>query len=391
MRLASTQRPRYSDDFKKRAISLVERGRSPSAIAKELNIQNPKTLENWVRRHEAGVLFKTKRGKNKSGNVLSRRECLLEILPSYPGGMTNNVMLDRLGEEGYLIHEKTLQRDLSALMERQLVNRGDEGWYKVANKSGLRINELRVTDALSLALLERFLQPILPAATTSQLKPVFEQAKERLEQESSHNKLAHYLKQVAVVEPGLTLLPAKIDQNALAVVQEALLADQTVKVDYAAPGKPKRTHILTPLGIVQCGVITYLVATGAAHPETLLRLPMHRVKSAERTYERSSKPKGFSLKHFIEEGGFGFGEKGPIKLKAWVSSMLGERLLETSLGSDQVLKPLKDGFELTVTLIDSWRLRWWILSKTGDIVVRGPKALREDIAGILHGGAAQYV
>ncbi|MDP2433999.1 MAG: WYL domain-containing protein [Pseudomonadota bacterium] len=101
-------------------------------------------------------------------------------------------------------------------------------------------------------------------------------------------------------------------------------------------------------------------------------------------------PKGFSLQGFIDQGGFGFGEKGPIKLKAWVSKMLGERMAETRLAADQKLQPVADGFELTATLIDSWRLRWWILSKTGDIVVLGPKTLRTEIAKQLSEGAARY-
>ena len=63
---------------------------------------------------------------------------------------------------------------------------------------------------------------------------------------------------------------------------------------------------------------------------------------------------------------------------------------ETRLSADQTLRPVKDGFVLTATLIDSWRLRWWVLSKTGDIVVRGPRALRDEIAKQLREGAAGY-
>lgn len=74
--------------------------------------------------------------------------------------------------------------------------------------------------------------------------------------------------------------------------------------------------------------------------------------------------------------------KGPVKVRAWVSEMLGPRLEEVKLSSDQKLRPVEGGYELTATLIDSWRLHWWILSKTGDIEVLEPKSLRE--------GAARY-
>jgi hypothetical protein len=49
-----------------------------------------------------------------------------------------------------------------------------------------------------------------------------------------------------------------------------------------------------------------------------------------------------------------------------------------------------DRYELTATLIDSWRLRWWILSKTGDIEILEPRHTRDEIAETLRHGAAGY-
>ena len=300
----TNKRIRYSDKFKLDAIDKVESGKSVSTVAKELGIENVKTLENWIRRKKIGQLLGNIKGKNNAGNVNARQECLLNILPRDSAGMTNDVILDRLQEEGYTIVEKTLQRDLKSLMERRLVDRAEpRGWYKTASKLALRLSELSVTDALSLNLLERFLRPILPAATTRQLKPVFEQAKKKLELESNDNKLARWAKQVAVVEPGLPVIPAEINKDSLEAVQQALLAAEMVKVDYAAPGKERRTYILNPLGLVQCGAITYFVATFSGQSDPILRLPMHRMKSAERTYDRATAPKGFSLKGFIGYSG----------------------------------------------------------------------------------------
>lgn len=288
MRAARTERIRYSDEFKQNAIDMIDHGESVTDVAKKLGIQNKKTLENWIRRRENGLLLANKQGKNKSGNIIARQECLLGILPQFPEVMTNDVILDRLEEEGYTVVEKTLQRDLKSLMERYLVDRGEpKGWYKTANKSVLRLSELSVTDALSLTLLERFLRPILPTATIGQLEPVFEQAKKKLDHESHQNKLARLIKLVAVVEPGLPVLPAEINREALETVQQALLARETVSVDYAAPGKQRRTHVLNPLGLVQCGAITYFVATISGQTDPILRLPMHRMKHAVRTYVSS--------------------------------------------------------------------------------------------------------
>jgi translation initiation factor IF-1 len=83
-------------------------------------------------------------------------------------------------------------------------------------------------------------------------------------------------------------------------------------------------------------------------------------------------------------------QKGEIKLKAWFSKRLGDSLSQTKLSKDQTIRDTEDGVELTATVVDNWTLRWWILSKTGDIVVLEPEDLRHDIAKILSEGAARY-
>ena len=275
----------------------------------------------------------------------------------------------------------------------KVISGADGGWCRNKGaKPTLRLNDLSVADALSLALLERFLKNILPTATTKLLDSVFEQAKTKLEKGVATNKLAAWSKMVAVVEPGLEVISPRIEDGALHLIQEALLAKETVKVEYAPPGKSKRTHVLNPLGLVQCGAITYLVATFSRRTEPVLRLPVHRVKSAERTYDKNSYlvPEGFTLQGFIDQSGFGFNENGLVKVRAWISEMLGPRLEEVKLSEDQKLRPIDGGYELTATLIDSWRLRWWILSKTGDIEVLEPKHIRDEIAKTLREGAAGY-
>lgn len=150
-----------------------------------------------------------------------------------------------------------------------------------------------------------------------------------------------------------------------------------------------RAQTLHPLGLVQCGAITYLVATAFQHqaPRTYA---MHRVRGATRVYRQADRPAGFSLQAFIGEGGLQFGDTRAIRLKAWVSAMLGAQLAETKLCSNQHLEPADGGFILTATLRYSWRLRWWLLSKSGNIEVIGPKDLRQEIADLLSSAVARY-
>lgn len=386
----------YATDFKRKAVDMVRQGKTVLEVCRKLGIQNKKTLENWIVRHEKGVLHDPKQGRRDNLSVVSLQTALLQVLPDYPAGLSPAAIRDRLDEEnGLFKSEKTIQRHLDARSDERggykVIPGASGGWCRNKNiKPALRAGELSVADALSLSLLERFLKPILPSATTSLLGSVFDQARKKLQQESRTNKLAAWSEKVAVVEPGLEVIPPEPAEGVPQVVQEALLAGETVEIDYASPGKKRRTHTVNPLGLVQCGAITYLVCTFSGTTEPIARLPIHRMKAAKRTYAKASPPEGFTLQAFIDQGGLGFGEQGPIKLKAWVSNMLGTRLAEVALGKDQKLVPEGDGFELTVTLIDSWRLHWWILSKTGDIVVLEPRALHKNIAYALREGAARY-
>jgi predicted DNA-binding transcriptional regulator YafY len=389
---------RYTIAQKRKAVEMVSAGHSVADVVKKFAIQNKRTLENWVRLQENGQLEHPNEGRRDNLSVIALHNHLLRVLPDYPAGLTAEAIVDQLASEGVYKCTRTINRHMDILS-------GEASGYKVIagpqigtwcrNKSAkpaLRLNDLSVPDALSLALLERFLKNILPTATTKLLDGVFEQAKTKLEKEASKNPLAAWPNVVAVVEPGLEVIAPSIDDDVLHPVQQALLTKETLKVDYAPLGRSTRTHILNPLGLVQCGAITYLIATFSRKAEPILRLPLHRVQSAERTHDRASYlvPDGFTLQGFIDQGGMGFNEQGPIKIRVWVSEMLGPRLEEVKLSSDQKLRPVDGGYELTATLIDSWRLHWWILSKTGDIVVLEPESLRDDIAKILRKGAARY-
>lgn len=325
-------------------------------------------------------------------NTIARQWELLKILPSGSPGKSASDITQSLADRGYKVTKRTVERDLEALEALFPITHGDEipyGWHW-ASGGAFGVMGLSVTDALSLHLLERFLRPILPAAATRQLEPVFELAARKLEAQADNNKLGRWAKQVAVVEPGLPVVPASIDAAAMQTVQEALLAQEKVEVSYARAGtKTPRKQILNPLGLVQCGAITYLVATAPRYTNPIL-YAMHRVGSARRLYERAIVPSGFSLQAFIDGGGLQFGETRPIRLKAWVSAMLGSQLAETKLSENQQLAPAEDGFTLTASLTYSWRLRWWILSKTGDIEVLAPSDLRKEIATLLGAAAERY-
>ena len=325
-------------------------------------------------------------------NAIARQWELLKQLPSgAPGKSAANLNMYLAGA-GYGVTKRTVERDLEALEALFPITHGDEppfDWHWVKG-GAFGVMGLSTTDALSLHLLERFLRPILPAAMTRQLEPMFAQASNKLAAQKDSNTLGRWAAKVAVVAPSLPVIPAPVDAVAMQAIQESLLAEETVSVNYLRSGaQAPRAQTLHPLGLVQCGPIMYLVATAFDYPNPRL-YAMHRVQAAKRLHEPARVPPGFSLQGFIDDGGLQFGDSRRILFKAWVSSMLAGQLRDSRLTQNQSLEPSSDGFVLSATLPHSWRLRWWILSKTGDIEVISPKALRQEIGEFLQAGAARY-
>lgn len=326
-------------------------------------------------------------------NAITRQWELLQHLPSSSPGKSAAKLRLLLQSAGYEVTKRTVERDLEALEQLFPITHGGDAtydWHWVKG-SAFGVMGLSTTDALSMHLLQRFLSPILPTALTQQLEPLFELAATKLSAQKDNNTLGRWSGKVAVVQPNLPVIAAPIDTAAMQTVQEALLAEEQISVDYLrADGQVSKPQPLNPLGLVQCGAITYLVATGFNYPTPRI-YAMHRMRQATRLYLPAVIPEGFSLQGFIEDGGLQFGAVRQIELTAWVSPMLAAQLRETRLTDNQQLAEApNNGFELTASLPYSWRLRWWILSKTGDIEVLAPTELRAEIADMHRAAVRRY-
>ena len=100
----------------------------------------------------------------------------------------------------------------------------------------------------------------------------------------------------------------------------------------------------------------------------------------------SRRPPDFQVDEWLQRGAAQFGGRKPVRLSARVSPSLGHILAESPLAAGQRLR----GDRLDVQVIDSWELRWWILSQSDGIEVLRPAALRREIGMLLHRAAARY-
>ena len=325
-------------------------------------------------------------------HTLERLWDLLELLPNAPPGRTAEELTQELRDSGSQISKRTVERDLANMSGRLGVDHDGgrpQRWYK-CNPRTLHTLGMTTSAALTLCLMDRYVSHVLPNALTDEFRALFDKAANKLESIREQNRLSQWVGKVAVEPATLPTLPAKVKPEVVKVVQECLLSEEQIEIDYQNnPEVDAKKHVLNPLGLVQVGPITYLVATPSG-TEQPLTFALHRISQAKRSYTPLIKPSGFSLDAFVAEGGVQFGSKGTISLKLWVSRVLGRSLAETPLSKDQKMQPVSDGHTLTATLPNTWRLKWWILSKSGDIEVIEPSTLRGEISSTLRDAANRY-
>lgn len=304
------------------------------------------------------------------------------MLPVRSPGATASDLQRRLQEAGHASTKRTIERDLvelSRIFPLQCNSKGTPfGWYWVPG-SATELPGLSICDALTMRLVEGSIRPLVPPNLLTALEPRFAQSRKKLEAMGSENASARWAEKVASVPPALALIPPQIDSEVLETIQTALLNDTQLECSYYAAHKDQ-THELTlsPLAIVQRAQVTYLIAI--AEPfDDIRQFVLHRFLAARALDRPSNRPSDFNLQRYIESGAMQFGKAVPITIEGWVSEGLARLVRETPISSDMTLTATEDGALLRATVLDTWELRWWILSHAGSIRIDAPATLREAI------------
>ncbi len=327
-------------------------------------------------------------------HALARQWELLRLLPSRLPGITANELASRLQGNGFVVSKRTVERDLTELSTLFGIACNDKGmpygWYWM-NGEPADLPGVSITDAISLNLIEEFLRPLVPAAMLATLEARFRQAKKKLEELSVDNKAARWIDKVRYVPPTLALIPPKITEGILETIQEGLLTEKQIAVRSHKPSSSMPHElILHPLGIAQRGAVTYLVATAYDYSDIRL-YAAHRIEAASLRDEDTVKPSGFSLEAYVAAGALQFGSGEQIDLTARINQTLASILEETPLSTNQqITTEGTDRFLFNASVVDSWQLRWWILSQGANIEILSPPDLREKTRETLHRALAQY-
>ena len=296
-------------------------------------------------------------------------------------------IVNDLKGKGYSIDKHHVRRDLKASMDLYMQlecddeehngvpGKGVAYKYRWHGKDATPETGLTIPEALSLVMVERYLSEALPASLTGALNSLFKTAKSTLDLQKK-NPNARWADKVCVVQPTQPLLPPKIDEAVVNVVHEALLKEEQIEVAYRNWSGKQEKLVLHPLGLMQRGPASYLIALcfGYNDPRPY---PLHRMRSAKRLHLDARKKEGFNIADYAEEQGH-FGTGKMITFRARVRDHLPRVLEETKLEAKQTLsKPDSEGWcQLTARLRDTWQLRWWVLAQEKSIEVIMPPHLR---------------
>ena len=92
-------------------------------------------------------------------------------------------------------------------------------------------------------------------------------------------------------------------------------------------------------------------------------------------------------------GQFGIPAVGEHNISVHFScdGMMAGYLRESPLADNQRLIAKSDGwYDVHATLVDSWELRWWLVSRSASVEVIAPKALRREVVLALRQGLDRY-
>ena len=314
-----------------------------------------------------------------------RQYAMLKLIPQQPRQISARDLTERLNSEGFEVGKRTIERDLISFSATFPLISNERskpyGWSWSKDAEAFSLPTMSPLQALTLELAHDHLASLLPASLLDTLAPYFKCADGVLSSGEGVKELARWRKKVAIVPAGQPLIPPDYAEEIIEAVHSALLAEQQIEISYTSrEHRETKTYPAHPLGIVQRGAVTYLVATLYSYTDIRL-FAVHRIQSAKVLNEPSHTPEGFNLKHFISQGALGFEENGQIKLVIRMTVGAAEHLWETPLSLDQQIMPDKVGWVLLQAIVvDTAQLRWWLKGFGQEVEVLEPAAIREEFS-----------
>jgi len=336
------------------------------------------------------------------GELILRQWNLLRLLQTRGEGVPLREIADALN-----VSERTVQRDFEALqeigfpLEFEEDDCGRRFWRMPAGffRSGPLV--LGITEAISLHLAERMLEPLAGTLFVDGLNRVLDKIR-TLMPTAALNYFARLESMVFVRHLGATDHAAHADT--IRVITEAIRQELTILVGYKSFWRGAEYETLfDPYGLVYFDGEMFVL--GNSHRASGLRiLKIARVSSAKATHRRFERPADFDLgEHFRASFGIVHVAGEPVSVVARftgsAAALVGERAWHESqqvawLEADATL--FEDAPEGAEEIVASFRLsstiefKRWIKGFGAEAEVLQPGWLRDELRAELQSAAARY-
>ena len=329
-----------------------------------------------------------------------RKDAILKMLP-LTGGVTAAVIEERLRSFGIEVTRRTLERDLGELTDtgQALATNTKPRQYSRSPSHPIGLTRgLEPAEAVVLQLAESHLRRLLPAHMLAVFDGLFEDARASLRDSGMqwadgkpHTPLARWADLVKTEPEWLPRIAPAVRSAVSEAVSEALLRGRQLKLRYRTRRDSEfKESLLSPLGLVQRGPVTFLVVTQRADRDPFL-LAMHRIAEATMLEEDTVTPAGFDLSAWLTAGSMLVLVQRDIRLVLAVSGVALLGLQEAPLAVGQTITRMADGrHRLTVRLPHSLQLEWWVLGMGDNVELLAPKRLRAIIKTRLRSASYQY-
>lgn len=320
---------------------------------------------------------------------LLRQWCMLRAIPRQPRRIDAKNLLDTVAASGFKTTLRTIQRDLVYLSTQLPLIADDakpQGWSWRGDAPQLDLPTLEPLTALVFHLAEKHLCTLLPSTTLNFLNPWFNTANAVLDNQG--NGLAEWRNKVRVLASGQPQIPPLVNSEIQNNVSQALLQNKQLQISYTPRlGEHSKDYVVNLLGLVVRNQSIYLVGTIGDYTD-IRQLALHRIQAAQLTNVDISRPEGFDLDDYIQQGAFGWqiGHGNPVRLVAKFSKAAALSITERLLEENQQTTENADGsVTLTASIADTRELRVWLLGFGDQAEILEPATLREEMVGIVQG------
>jgi hypothetical protein len=318
---------------------------------------------------------------------------ILNLIPIEPKFKSTSQIFKDLQNKDFSIAKRTLERDLSSLeyelgfIKHEKIG-NQNNWSFRKNNQFKMLPSIDPETALVFKMIEKNLSSSFPNYFLSRLEPYFESSSDILD--SLDPKLKRLSEKIRIVSDTV-LKEAKIEDGVLENIYRAISENKKIEVKYSKRGNEdnNKTSNKSPLGIFIRNGVSNLIYYSE---ENIRYKPIHRFKEINLLNEEIEVPQDFNIDNYLnsEELTWGLSNES-INFVGIFSESIKHILYETPLNSEQVIKELDNGdIELSATINDSMKFRWWLLSLSNQVIVKKPTSIKNYIKNELKKALMNY-